>query len=156
MMLRYWDANAFLGVLKREPDKNDICSAILRDAERGGSKILTSAITFVEVVHMGRRQELTQAAEATIAGFFERSFIEVVAVEREIASLAREMLWRVPKLSHRDAVHFATAFQHKATILETYDPDLLDLNGEVVQGRPMRIEEPYIAQTALAFPNMLS
>jgi hypothetical protein len=48
--LRYWDANAFLGWLNDEPDKQAACQTVLASAEAGKIQIVTSAITFVEVI----------------------------------------------------------------------------------------------------------
>lgn len=148
-MRRYWDANAFLGYLKGEEDKVDVCTSILESAERGECVILTSSVTFVEVVHYGRRLGVTQDVEEEIKDFFRREFIEVVSVDRLVAEAAREMLWRVPALKNKDALHFATAYQFEADVLETYDSDLLTLDGQAIGGREVRVAEPHIAQVAL-------
>lgn len=149
MMRRYWDACTFLGYLKGEEDKADVCTSILEEAERGGCVILTSSITLVEVVHYGRREDLTREVEDEIQEFFYREWIEVAMLDRQVGEAAREMLWRVPDLKHKDAVHFATAFRYGADVLETYDADLLALDGQVIDGRPVRVARPHIEQVAL-------
>lgn len=149
MIRRYWDANAFLGYLKGEEDKADVCTSILEEAERGGCVIVTSSVTFVEVVHYGSRLGMTRDVEEEIRDFFRHKWIEVVSVDRPVAEAAREMLWRVKELKNKDALHFATAYCSEADVLETYDPDLLALDGHVIDGRPVRVARPHIEQVAL-------
>ena len=48
-MKRYWDSNAFLGWLNKEPHCFDVCDGIIRDARSGKCRIVTSTITFAEV-----------------------------------------------------------------------------------------------------------
>jgi len=45
----YWDASVFLAWLNKEEGRFYICDAILKAAEEGQVKIVTSAITLVEV-----------------------------------------------------------------------------------------------------------
>ena len=50
MDFRYWDSNAFLGWLAEEPDKIDYCRPVIKAAESGKVRILTSALTIPEVL----------------------------------------------------------------------------------------------------------
>ena len=50
MTRRYWDTNCFLGVLKKEADKETACRAVIREAEAGKLRIVTSALTITEVL----------------------------------------------------------------------------------------------------------
>ena len=51
---RYWDACTFLGLIKAEPDKVEVCAAIVFAAEKNHLTIMTSTITLTEVVSRGR------------------------------------------------------------------------------------------------------
>lgn len=48
--VRYWDSDAFLGWLKAEPDKIDECRGVIRAAENGDLRLVTSSLTLTEVI----------------------------------------------------------------------------------------------------------
>ena len=56
---RYWDSNAFLGWLAEEPDKIDYCRPVIKAAESGKVRILTSALTIPEVLWIKGRDRNT-------------------------------------------------------------------------------------------------
>ncbi len=73
MKLRYWDSVVWLGILKDEPDKVADCKALLNEAKAGGFKIVASAITLAEVVHLRDFTRLSPDVESTIKAFFEHN-----------------------------------------------------------------------------------
>lgn len=148
-MLRYWDANAFLGLLKREPDKYGTCVAIHMQARAGECRIVTSAITFVEVIHLNSRTGLTQSDEEKIEAYFEHEWINIVEVDRQVGILARQLLWRNDHLKTKDAIHAATAMQARVDVLETYDPDLLRLQALAHDGHNVTIRRPFTEQATI-------
>jgi predicted nucleic acid-binding protein len=50
--LHYWDSCVFLALLKNEPDKINECLAVLKAAKNRQVTIVTSALTFIEVVRL--------------------------------------------------------------------------------------------------------
>lgn len=131
---RYWDTGPFLAILKRETHRLADVEPVIKAAESGKIRILTSSVTLVEVVKLDQKNAVTavppEDAE-TIRGWFLRSFISVRTFDRATASLARQLIWD-HALKTRDAMHLATAIRSRVSLLETYDADdLIRLNGSV-------------------------
>jgi predicted nucleic acid-binding protein len=152
--LRYWDSCAFIGLLKAEVDKLEVCREIVHQAARGESRIVTSALTFIEVVHLGNRLEITAEAEEKLTGFFEQEYLSVINVDRRVGELARRLLWRYEDLKYKDAIHVATAVHRQVPLLETYDPYMLQLDDQVqLPGRQkLAVRRPEVEQRRL-FPS---
>jgi predicted nucleic acid-binding protein len=153
MKFRYWDSVVILGFLKEEPDKIDVCRQLLHEAQNGNFKIVTSAISLTEVVHLRHMQRLNPETESKIKAFFEHEFIIVRAVDRRTAEKARELMWRYhdQKLKHADAVHAATASLANVDVLNSYDDDLLNLHDQIPceNGNLLHIARPVVSQTKL-------
>lgn len=153
--IHYWDSVIWLGILKKEENKVDVCLQLLKRAENGEIRIVISSITLTEVVHLGGENRLTPQAESDIQSFFEHSFIAVRAVDRRTAEFARELMWRFNSqgLRPKDAIHAATASLSNVDELNTYDDDLLSLDGKIRRsdGKPLRILKPFVEQLPL-FP----
>lgn len=151
--VHYWDSVVWLGILKKEENKVDVCIQLLNKAERGEMKIVASSITLTEVVHLTGFQRLTPQIESDIQSFFEHSYIAIRAVDRRTAELARELVWRYheQKLRPKDAIHAATASLANVDELNTYDDDLLSLDGKIrcADGKPLRILKPFVEQLPL-------
>ncbi len=126
----YWDANCFLGLLNNEKDKVKCCQGVMKKAEAGELIIVTSALTFIEVIKMKGQPRLTSAVEKTIRGFFENSFVSIQNVDREVGVKARELMWKHSALLPKDSIHVATAILRNVPKLHTFDPDLLSINGK--------------------------
>lgn len=56
--LRYVDSDVFLGWLKNEPDKVDECRTVIKGAEAGNVKLVTSSITLTEVIKLEKGREI--------------------------------------------------------------------------------------------------
>lgn len=130
---RYWDANVFLGWFKEEDDKIDACRSVLKQAEAGEITIVTSAITLTEVVYIRNNTKnitISPSTERTLRAFFENDFIELWNADRKICEYARQIVWD-QGVRTKDSIHAATALQSDVAKLESYDPDLLDMDGEL-------------------------
>ncbi len=124
----YWDANAFLTVIKKEKGYESF-EAIIEIAEKGEAKIVTSALTLTEVIKLKGRQPMQMGDEPVIKGFFKRDYLVIQNVDRQLAEQARQLIWE-QKLNPKDAIHVASAlaFGHKIDEMHTSDGQLLKLN----------------------------
>ncbi|MBW8039878.1 MAG: PIN domain-containing protein [Planctomycetes bacterium] len=123
----YWDANCFLGLLNNEQDKIKSCAGAMKKAEDGKLVIVTSALTFIEVIRMKGRPKLKKSVEQTIQDFFSNSFIYIHNVDREVGIKARNLMWKHKSLQPKDSIHVATALLRNTPKLHTFDKDLLKL-----------------------------
>ncbi len=131
---RYWDSSAFLARIKREPDRADVCKAIIDDAKAGRCVLFTSMITLTEVVKPRRgTAPVGKETEDEIVAFFRNDFIKLVPVDYLIATRARRLIWDFPWLSARDAIHIATAMQIGVAVIEHYDDDDIGKVGERIE-----------------------
>lgn len=126
----YWESSCFLAFLKEETDRIKACKGTISKAEKNELIIVTSAITFIEVVKLPGEIPLKKEYENTIRKLFENSFISVRNVDREIGIIARDLLWKHEYLRSRDSIHIATALFNKITKLHSFDDDFLRLNNK--------------------------
>jgi hypothetical protein len=146
--LHYWDSCAFLALLKNEADYIDECKSVIKAAKDGKVMIVTSALTFVEVIKLEKgKPKLSKDVEEKIRAFFKHEWIYIYDLDRKIGELARDLMWEYEGLKPKDATHVATAVRAKVDVLETFDDGLIKLSGKV--GNPLLpIRRPY-------FPNQL-
>ncbi|MBE9056993.1 MAG: type II toxin-antitoxin system VapC family toxin [Sphaerospermopsis kisseleviana] len=139
----YWDSCTFLAVLKNESDKINECLSVIKAAEAGEIIIVTSALTFIEVIRLEKgKPKLSKDVEEKIRSFFRHEWIYVYDVDRKIGELARDLMWQYESLKPKDATHVATAIQAKVDVLDTFDDGLLKLSGLI--GDPLLpIKRPY-------------
>jgi len=126
----YWDACTFLALLKKEEGKFEECYRVIKAAEAGEIIILTSAITFVEVIKLEKGQPRLpkKDVEEKIRAFFKHKWIIIREADRVIGESARELIWQ-HNLDPKDSIHVATAINNQASVLETFDTELLKLSG---------------------------
>lgn len=159
MKTRYWDSVVWLGILNEEPDKLPTCSQLFEEAKRGDYVIVCSAITLTEVVHLHGFPRMSPEKEDKITAFFEHDCIKVRGLDRGTAELARHLIWQFndqskkpnERLKPKDAIHVATAVLANVDVLNSYDQDLINLNGQLncKNGNVLKIEEPKISQPRL-------
>ena len=125
-------------------------------------------MTLTEVIYLKGHEIITgesphlsqQEVEETITAFFEPDCINLYAVDRRIAEKARSLIWESHdlefKVKPKDAIHVATAAVANVNVLNTYDPDLLQLNDTVVcdNGDFLTIAHPHVAQEAILMPHI--
>ena len=131
-MHRYWDANVFLEYFNKDSEewKKDLCESVLRHAEMGRLYIVTSYITYVEVIRMKGEPRIPREQERKIRKFFEQEYIIPRILDRQIAELARQLIWD-HNLDPKDAIHAAPALKLKIRYLDTFDNDLIKVNGRI-------------------------
>lgn len=128
---RYWDSNAFLGWFNGEPDKVDACGGVIRACERGDIEIVTSAVTLTEVIKVKGEPSLKEEDEEKIKSFFENDYILIANLDRFVGEKARHLIWKHGHLKPKDALHVASALHTDCIVLDTFDSDLLKLNGKL-------------------------
>jgi predicted nucleic acid-binding protein len=140
----YWESSCFLALLKKEKDRIRACQGTIDKAEKGELIIVTSAITFIEVVKLPGETPLKREAENTIRKFFENSFMSIREVDRQVGLIARDLMWRHEGLRPKDSIHIATAIHYKIPKLHSFDErHFLKLNNKY--GNPkLTICEPDI------------
>lgn len=128
---RYWDTVCFLGVLNKEPDKLAACSAVIREAEAGSVRVVTSALTIAEVLWpKGQPLQLPPDRAEEVQQFFQHDWIVLRELDRAVAELAREVVWN-HHVHPKDAVHVASAVDAGVEQLDTYDGGLIALSGKI-------------------------
>lgn len=150
---RYWDSNAFLGWFNGESEKAKACETVIRAAERSDVEIITSAVSLTEVIKIKGQNQLKESDEQKIKDFFENDYILVANLDRFTGEKARHLIWKYPHLKPKDALHLATALITECPVLDTFDGDLLRLNGNI-DGVMMHIGIPNLPlQSDLLTPN---
>lgn len=145
--VRYWDSNAFLAYFQEEAGRVDSCEAILVDAEKGKILIVTCALTLAEVLALRGEPRIppTPEMKRKVVDFFKNEYVAVVNVSREIAELARDLVWD-HGVKPKDAVHVASALVAEAPIFETFDRPLIRRSKNLGGTPPMVIREPPLPQ----------
>jgi len=134
----YWDSNAWIGLINREPTKIRALEIVYEAAKKNDGKvqIWTSTIAYAEVYKMEEDPsaprplgEQNQKIEQVLM----QPFVQLVEVNAIIGLAARQLLQAHPKLKKPyDAVHLASAAHFNLSALHTYDnKNLLPLNGQV-------------------------
>ena len=142
MERRYWDSNIILTWLKKEAGWEK-CQGIFAAFEKDDVQIVTSAITIAEVIYLKGHPLIAQDKSDIIYRFFENENILIINVDRVLAEYARKLIWENRNLRHNDALHIASAIRSKVSIMDTFDKDLIKLNG-MIGSPPLRIGEPDI------------
>lgn len=153
----YWDACVFLSYINRYPDRVSVLDKILVESARSDGKIqiVTSTISIVEVA-WGIQEQTNKApdpaTEARIDSFWHGTgFIKPLEFHAAIGRLARGLMkqsiangWKLRPL---DAIHLATAQQHRVAEFYTYSKDLR----KYASFLPFPIGEPHTLQGELEF-----
>ncbi len=126
----YWDSDAFLGWLKEEKGKAELCRGTIDRAESGGVVIFTSTLTIAEVLWMKGEPKTSPEKAAIVRKFFRRSYIKVRNVTRRVAESAQDLVWD-HSIKPKDAIHVATAMDIGVPTLETFDEGLLKKSGSI-------------------------
>lgn len=136
-----WDSGVFLAWLLPEPERKELCEPVIRAAESGAIRIVTSAIALTEVIHLKGHPKISEESSGRIKKFFQHEYIVVRNVDRFIAEHARELIWR-HGLKPKDSIHAATAAKFSVDYLDTFDvADFSKLKG-VAGFESVKIGEP--------------
>jgi predicted nucleic acid-binding protein len=145
---RYWDSDCFLGWLQAEPDKEDLCRAVLQSAEDGKILIVTSALTLAEVLMTRGRPRIPASDREKVEKFFRSNYIVVRNITRRVAELGRTLVWD-HKIAPKDALHLATAIDSKLVLMNTFDKPLIKKCGRHGNILGVKIETPRVDEPKL-------
>jgi PIN domain nuclease of toxin-antitoxin system len=137
---RYWDSCAFLGWLKREPEKKHGCEAVIRAGE---AIVVTSTLTIAEVPHTKSKERISVGDQNDVEAFFKHRWITTRGLDRATAEFARRLVWAY-NVEPMDAVHVATALTAaRVDRMDTTDDALIALSPLSAEGRgPLTIAQP--------------
>ena len=131
---RLWDSCIVIGYLAGYEQLKPDCPRIIEQASGGQIEIVVSAMATVEAAYLEGYSD--QDSEALIKEFFGRDYIIPIGMDVRIAEIARGLIRKYrTKLKPPDAAHLATAIQWRIPIIETTDPDLLQL--DQLEGNPL-------------------
>jgi len=139
----YWDSDVFLAWFIKEEGKHNKCLGAIHSAENGELEIITSTLTFTEVLWLRNRSKMTREKANDIRNFFSQEYIIPVVLDRGIAEYAQDLIWTYDKLKPKDAIHVASALKNRIQIFDTFDNDLISLNGQL-GSPPLKITIPDI------------
>lgn len=148
----YWDACAWIAYIARETavrqkdgsteNRFTMCQAVLKAAEAGKIEIVTSAFTLAEVC---KAPDVKGSPIDNLPAFFEKSYILIVPVDLSVGRRAQTMQASgLVSLKPPDAIHLASALRADAPEINTFDTDLLKLDGTIPrkEGDPLKIIKP--------------
>ena len=140
---RLWDSSVVIGYLAGEAGLAEPCGDIISAAERGELEIAVSIEAAIEVAYLKGYDD--DASERIIRELFGREYIIPIAVDLQVAAVARDLIRRhraPPIINTKDATHLATAIQWKISVMETTDRGLLRFSGR--EGAPpVTIRHPF-------------
>lgn len=148
---RYWDSSTFIAYFKEEEGRVDLCQAVIDAATRGQTRIITSALTLSEVVHIKGYEKLTPDLEDDLEAFFEHEFLILVDLNRAISEFARKLMWKHGMRAY-DANHLSTAIHADVHFVDAFDDGFLKQDGKFTRsdGTPIRVGHPNLPfQTSL-------
>jgi predicted nucleic acid-binding protein len=132
----YWDACAWIGLIRQEQDKIDSLKFIIEEAQKGKVEIWTSTFTLAEVFKKkcsGDMVGLEHADDTAFEDYIAQEFVQRVQVDTDVGTAARRLLRKFPSIRKpQDAIHVATAALFSVDALHTFDgSDLLALDGQI-------------------------
>ena len=140
---RLWDSCVIVDYLAGSARVAEACNKIIEQAELGELEIVVSSMATIEVAYLDGYED--QDSEGRIRELFGRRYVIPVAIDVQVASVARRLVRKYrsgPKLKPPDAAHLATAIQWDIPVIETTDPDLLRLDR--LEGTPpITIRRPH-------------
>jgi predicted nucleic acid-binding protein len=137
----YWDANAFLGLINEEPDKLSDAKDVWEAMEKGLITTVTSALTIAEVIHAKSAGKVDPSKRAIVNAFFRRPNLVIEPLTRQMAELARDVVWDFG-IKPKDACHFATAAFHGIEKLHTFDQPMIDKGVVTIRGTKVTAMRP--------------
>ncbi len=155
----YWDSCAWIAQIWDETvplpggsteKRGALCRAVIDEATKGVAEIFTSALALVEVNK--HPDANAHSAADKLKDFFENDYIIVVALDRQIGEIGRDLMRRqFPGLKPPDAAHIASALMANVEEMHTFDIRLLNLDGKVTKpdGTLLKICKPSMGGPAL-------
>lgn len=123
--LVYCDSCVFLAWLKDEEGRANIIDSLFNDANKGNTKILTSALTIAEVLNIqGFSSPIPKEQRDQVKALFANEWIIPKGVNRRLAEISQELVWGY-NIKPKDGIHVATAMVYGVPILYSYDDGLI-------------------------------
>ena len=155
----YWDSCAWIAYIAKETaiplngggteNRFAMCESVLKAAREGEYEIVTSCFTLAEVC---KSPEVTDSPIDNLPAFFEHSYILTVPVDLSIGRKAQHMQASgLISLKPPDAIHLASAQRAEVEELNTFDGNILKLNGTINgrDGKPLKIYKPSMGGSRL-------
>lgn len=139
----YWDSDAFLQIINRDGTAEQLqgCDDVWAACQKGTTHIVTSTLTVAEVIHKRGVVKMDPVHRPLVNNFFRQSFISLKPLTREIAELARDVVWDSNILA-KDAVHVATCAFFRYRELHSFDKNLVGKNDILVNGFTISVKHP--------------
>lgn len=139
----YWDSDAFLALINEDKTSAEIagCNNVWSACEKGLIYIVTSTLTTAEVVHKKGTPKLDPEKRPLVSNFFRQEFIVQKPLTREIAELARDVVWD-SNILPKDSVHVATCAYYKVRTLHSFDRNLVGKGSIEVNGFTIKVSHP--------------
>ena len=150
----YWDSDVFLALINEDKSTLELqrCTDVWISAQKGDIHIVTSTLTSAEVIHKKGQVKLDPNKRHLVSNFFRQNFISQKPVTREIAELARDVVWD-SNIKPKDAIHIATAAYYRLKSFHSFDKNLVDKVTIDVAGFPVSVVKPHAeAQAELPIP----
>lgn len=168
--LHYLDAGIFSGFLngQAEPDVFPECDNIIRAAEDGLIRAVTSVMTMGEVVYIkpapGKDPLPPQVQEEIISQLLDSSWLLRAAFEPDMAEINRYLLRQYGgqgkrSLKPMDAIHLATALRLQASFFDTLDNTLISRLPSTISyppryPKPLIIQRPFVDRLQMSIPSL--
>ena len=122
----YWDSDAFLALINEDKSSAELagCNDVWAACEKGLLHIVTSTLTTAEVIHKKGTPKLDPEKRHSVSNFFRQDFISQKPLTREIAELARDVVWD-SNIFPKDAIHVATCAFYKIRSFHSFDGNLV-------------------------------
>lgn len=133
----YWDSDVFLRLINNDGSnpllENQGCQDVWAACEKGITHIVTSTLTITEVLYKKGTPKLDPKFRPLLNNFFLQNFISLKPLTREIAELARDVVWD-SNIKPKDAIQVATCAYFKIREMHSFDENLvgkksIDING---------------------------
>ena len=90
--LIYWESSVFIDLIEKTAGRIETLQSIVKAAERGEVRIVTSALTLAEVSKLKHLGLLPEWKEKLIVKYFENDYIVVHNVDRATSEHARPII----------------------------------------------------------------
>lgn len=140
----YWDSDAFLALINEDKSISEMmgCNDVWASCEKGLMHIVTSTLTTAEVIHKKGTPKLDSTKRQLVSNFFRQDFITQKPLTREIAELARDVVWD-SNILPKDAVHVATCAYFRIRELHSFDGNLISKGKIDVAGFELSVLKPH-------------
>lgn len=141
----YWDSDAFLRLLNGDGTSAEIsgCEDVWATCQKGTAHLVTSTLTIAEIIHKKSTPKMDPIHRPLVNNFFRDTFISLKPLTREIAELARDVVWD-SNIMPKDAIHVATCAYFKIRELHSFDRNLTHKKEINVDGFVIQVSNPYV------------